>query len=127
MYSNLKSKRKLLNTMVSPISLTIFPDRWEQILDHMRKNHGNKFKFEPGIALHFAGSVNIYEDEPGIIMERIYNMHPVPQKPTDLKHRKVSMRGAKSTSNGNSNLLDELEDDLYNEGLIDLDNEDLDN
>jgi DNA polymerase-3 subunit alpha len=110
-----------------PISLTIFPDRWEQILDHMRKNHGNKFKFEPGIALHFAGSVNIYEDEPGIIMERIYNMHPVPQKPTDLKHRKVSMRGAKSTSNGNSNLLDELEDDLYNEGLIDLDNEDLDN
>lgn len=109
-------------------SCTIFPDRW-QLISKRIKELQNKAVFEPGLALSFAGTTNIYEDEVGIILEDLFAIALAPKVPIDLKAKKVSLKKEKSSdliqqNNKNINnlqLLSEVEDNLYNLGLIDLD------
>lgn len=113
-------------------SLTVFPDRWELIQNKIKKTN-SKFSFEEGFALHFGGIVNVYEDELGIILDDLYSFLPPPQVPTDLVAKKVNLKLSKKedkslidTSNNPDALFEEIEDALYDEGLIDLaeDNDD---
>lgn len=67
------------------ISLTIFPDRWEDLIKKMAQA---KIKFEPGIAMHISCTSNIYEDEVGIIYDGIYEVSNYPQLPKDIKEKK---------------------------------------
>lgn len=114
-------------------ALTIFPDKWSLVQDRI-KEIGGKHTFEVGVALHFAGTVNIYEDELGVILDNLFNFQPIPQVPADLKAKKVSMRSVKTKvekedseePNNLDNLFEELEDSLYEEGLIELDDEEYD-
>ncbi len=111
-------------------SLTIFPDRWEKINKRLKELGGNKCIFEEGIAINFGGSVNIYEDDFGIILDNFYGVQPHPSVPADLKAKKVSLKKTKSDEiktdvSDSSKLLEDIEDQLYDEGLIDfIDNED---
>lgn len=112
--------------------LTIFPDRWQLMQDRIKELCGDKLKFDSGIALHFSGNVNFYEDEVGIIMDKVYNIQPIPQRPVELKAKKINLKLLKKEKEEESpkNLnspeaeFEEIEDELINEGLIDVEEND---
>jgi len=107
---------------------TIFPDRWKQVQDRL-KEINSKAKFESGIAIHFGGNTNSYEDDIGIIFDNLYNVALPPTVPSDLKAKKVSLKESKlkiaetilEKTTEIKGLLEQIEDSLYDNGLIDLD------
>src|ERR1019366_4403012 len=106
--------------------VTIFPDRWEMLQDRIKEICGDKVKFEIGVAIHFSGSSNLYEDNTGIILDKLYNALPIPQKPSELKAKRVSLKRSKEETNSNissnntTSLFEEIEEDLILEGAIDF-------
>jgi hypothetical protein len=103
-------------------SLTIFPDRWEMIQKRV-DSLGMKSKLENGMAFHFSGSLNIYDGEVGIIMDRLIDLKPIPQCPTkeELKAKRVSMRLPKKVGKEPKTAIEiaeAVEDELIVEGLI---------
>lgn len=110
---------------------TIFPDRWQFIQDRLKMVKKN-LKFDSGVALYFSGTVNYYNDEVGIILENLYNATPPPDLPIDRKARKARKVTLKRSKKEKTNekktgsLLEQMEDFLYDQGLIDLDSEDVD-
>ena len=111
-------------------SLTIFPDRWKIVKDRIQ-DINKKAEFGIGIALHFSGNTNNYEDDMGIILDQLYNIAVPPSPPADLKAKKINLKEAKTKLtdaepkklSNIQNLFEEIEDTLYDEGLIDLDEE----
>ena len=110
-------------------SMTIFPDRLNQMKDRI-KEINKHVEFEPGIALYFSGTANTYEDNIGIIMDRVFNMAIVPSMPLDLKAKKLNLKEAKKKHKEEvqtpEEILDGIEEELYDRGLVDLDAEDND-
>lgn len=112
---------------------TIFPDRWQKVQDRLKQIH-SKAEFEAGLVMRFSGNVNTYDDNTGIILDNLYDISMVPALPADLKAKKVNLKVAKSklapadfkNPNEISGLQEEIEDELYDEGLIDLDEESYD-
>lgn len=116
------------------ISLTVFPKNWKAVKDRMKTLTGNKFKFEPGISISFSGSVNLYDDEIGVVLNELFDFAPPPQMPKDLKEKKkVSIRKSKDDAtksidiSDTDKMVETIEDELFDEGLIDLNNEEDDN
>jgi DNA polymerase-3 subunit alpha len=115
-------------------SCTIFPDRWKNVQDRI-KEVNSKATFAVGIALSFGGNTNNYEDDMGIILDGLFDVSIIPALPADLKAKKINLKEAKSRltkfpdkkPNEVKDLLERMEDALYDEGLIDLDEEDQDN
>lgn len=104
---------------------TIFPDRWKMVQDRL-KMISSKAEFAPGIALSFGGNTNTYEDDIGIILDDLYDISTIPALPSDLKAKKINLKEAKAKlateiKQDTKNLFEEVEDILYDEGLIDLD------
>lgn len=119
------------------VSCTIFPDRWKTVQERL-KHINSKAEFAPGLALSFSGNTNNYEDDMGVILEDLFDISIIPQLPVDLKAKKVNLKEAKAAQKEASpkdlmwepqkedSLLERMEDMLYDEGLIDLDEEPLD-
>lgn len=114
-------------------SCTIFPDRWKVVQDRI-KAINSKAEFDSGLALSFSGNTNNYEDDMGIILDELADLSLSPPLPADLKAKKINLKEAKAkmtaenttstnSPNNSGNLLEEIEDILYDEGLIDLDEE----
>lgn len=110
-------------------TLTIFPDRWEIVKERI-KLVNSKAEFDAGIALSLGGTTNNYEDDVGIILDDLFDVAPIPALPADLKAKKVNLKEAKKLADDAAkkitevkNLLEEIEDTLYDEGLIDLDDD----
>lgn len=109
-------------------SCTIFPDRWKLVTERL-KSISSKAEFASGLALSFAGSTNSYEDDIGVILDDVYDLALIPALPADLKAKKINLKEAKAKmavkpaddANDNKDLVEKLEDILYDEGLIDLD------
>lgn len=114
-------------------SCTIFPDRWTQVQERLKEC---KAEFEAGVAIKFSGSVNSYEDDVGVILNELFDVALVPAMPADLKAKKVNLKEAKAkakeanpkdstweVAKDSKDLLERIEDTLYDEGLIDLDEE----
>lgn len=114
------------------ITLTVFPDRWKTVNDRILEIN-KKAEFGIGMALHFSGNTNNYEDDVGIILDQLFNISVPPSVPADLKAKKINLKETKAkteTSDKPKNfqdLLDQIEDSLYDEGLIDLEDEFEDN
>lgn len=111
---------------------TIFPDRWKMVQDRI-KSINSKLEFEAGLALHFGGNTNNYEDNVGIILDKLFNVAAPPALPADLKAKKINLKEAKTKSAAESvvkkaneikTLLEQIEDSLYDEGLIDFPDDD---
>jgi len=119
------------------VSCTIFPDRWKTVQERIN-DLNKKAEFDVGIALHFSGSTNNYEDDMGIILDALFNIALPPALPADLKAKKINLKEAKAKAkedaaeaeekdkNKGQSLMERIEDILYDEGLIDLDEEDED-
>ncbi len=111
-------------------SCTIFPDRWDKVQKRI-KLINSKAIFDVGLAIHFSGTANEYEEEIGIIFDQLFDLKQPPSIPEDLKAKKVSLKITKSKTETNKTnksnnfdmLLEEIEDNLYDQGLIDLDSE----
>jgi DNA polymerase III subunit alpha len=109
---------------------TIFPDRWQMVQNRI-KEVSSKASFDVGIALSFSGNTNVYEDDIGVILDDLYNIAVIPQLPPDLKAKKINLKEAKAKlaqeaidkKLGVKDIIEQIEDALYDEGLIDLDQE----
>lgn len=102
-------------------SMTVFPDRLEQINQSIKQIYKNKIKFEPGSVIHFGGTASMYKDEPGIILDDMYDIKPSPPMPSDLKHKKVSLKVKETPQESKQDdLFSQIEDGLINEGLLNL-------
>lgn len=110
---------------------TIFPDRWKAVQDRL-KSVNSKAVFDIGIALSFAGNTNNYEDDIGIILDDLYDIVIIPPLPADLKSKKINLKEEKAKLNKKpeeekatdiNELFEKIEDAMYDEGLIDLDDE----
>lgn len=109
---------------------TIFPDRWKTVQERI-KELNKRVEFGIGIALHFGGSTNNYEDNMGVILDDLFNIGLPPLPPADLKAKKINLKEAKSRlsikteerkkPSNPEELMEQIENDLYDEGLIDLD------
>lgn len=81
--------------------------------------------------MHFSGSTNVYEDNMGVIIDTVFDVELPPEVPADLKAKKINLKEAKSKLMGQETekpktaqeILDQIEDVLFDEGLIDLDDE----
>lgn len=127
-------KASLEDKFGDQVSCTIFPDRWQMVQDRI-KQINKKADFGSGIALHFGGNANNYEDNMGIILDNLFNIAVPPAVPADLKAKKINLKEAKAKLNEDDedksaiwektkdpkDLFDEIENNLYDEGLIDLD------
>ena len=100
-------------------SLTIFPDKLEQ-LNKRIKELNIKTAFEPGLAIHFGGITNLYDDNMGIILDGVYNFMTSPSIPKDLKAKKISIKTVKQEKS--DNLFEEIEDQMINDGSINFEN-----
>jgi DNA polymerase-3 subunit alpha len=106
--------------------LTIFPDRWKMVQDRIKVVNA-KAEFEPGIAISFSGSTNNYDDDIGIILDNLFDMAMAPSLPPDLKAKKINLKTTKAKlaeevtkkSGEIKDLLEQIEDSMYDEGLID--------
>jgi DNA polymerase-3 subunit alpha len=113
-------------------TLTIFPDRWKTVQERIQEIN-KKAEFDTGIALFFSGNTNSYEDDMGVILDQLYHIALPPSLPADLKAKKINLKEAKAKLFGikeevekpksPQEILDQIEDTLYDEGLIDLDDE----
>lgn len=109
---------------------TIFPDRWQMVQHRIKQVH-SKAEFDIGLALNFSGNTNNYEDDIGIILDELFNVALVPALPDDLKAKKINLKEAKAKLAQEAvtkltevkDLIEQIEDSLYDEGLIDLDEE----
>jgi DNA polymerase-3 subunit alpha len=114
-------------------NITLFPDTWKTVKSRMKELYKGKYKFDEGIAIHFAGTVNIYENEHGIILDNLFNFVPEPLEPKDLTSKKVSIKRDKEEEDikegdifSSEDMIQSFEDDLYQRGHIDLEDDDED-
>ncbi len=105
------------------IGLTVFPKEYDAMQKSL-KTFTKKDTFEVGMLIHFSGMTNLYENDISIIIDTLYNASLPPSLPEDLKAKKVSMKISKAEKkDGKStseDIFDELENDLYDKGLIEI-------
>jgi DNA polymerase-3 subunit alpha len=116
------------------IGVTFFPDGWanfnERILERDKKQ-----KFEFGMSIEFVGNLQWYADKISIIYEKLQSCAAPPQFPADMKVKK-SISTRKKAENSESEdisinkdevdrneLLEEIEEELIEEGFSDLDDD----
>jgi DNA polymerase-3 subunit alpha len=115
------------------MTLTVFSKNWKDVKQKIKDQSRGKAKFEEGVVISFAGTVNEYEDEKNLILDELYGFLPAPSPPKDLKTKKIVMRKKKSDGSDSESLniddtlsaVEKFEDDLFNEGHIDLDDENI--
>lgn len=107
------------------ILMTVFPKQWADLKDRIKiLTGGSAPEFVPGIAIFARGSLQWYEGDISIIFEDILKCTPPPPLPSDLKPKKVSMRVSRSRKNAEEldkeELLEQIEDELIEDGVEDL-------
>lgn len=137
-YGQTMAKVVLEDKFGEQVNCTIFSDRWQKVQERISQLNRNA-KFGTGIALYFTGNTNSYEDEMGIILDSLINIELPPTTPADLKAKKINLKIAKAKKTGDigekmveksfdpQQIFEETEDVLYDEGLIDLDEEENNN
>jgi len=108
------------------VPMTVFPGGVEDLNNRLRMLSGGKIKLEIGTALHVSSLIQWYEGDISLIFSNLIAAAPLPPKPKNLKHQKVSMRVVKKKKEKTSKLdpnkfLDEVEDDLIMTGNSDID------
>jgi hypothetical protein len=110
------------------IDMVCFPDKFENLKKQMSELN-KKCQFEVGAGLKIIATISWYEGDISIIFDDIINCCPPPELPADLKDKKkVSMkvsvidRDKKEVVDAQV-LLEEVEDELIEEGYSDLDEE----
>ncbi len=111
------------------IGMTVFPKKLIHFQKRL-KELGGKVKLEPGTVIHCSGYINWYEGELSILFDDLKKCASSPPMPSDLKPRKVSMSIAGSSRKKSKEIdpeefLEEVEDELIEEGLADYEVEEI--
>ena len=109
--------------------VTIFPKDLE-LFNNKLKTRKIKSKFGAGFALHFKATVNEYENENQLILNDLIDVSIPPLEPADLKSKSSKKeKTVKSEilsnkeieiSNSSNDLLEAVEDQLFDQGLIEF-------
>lgn len=91
------------------ISLTIFPDKYKELLAKLNKK--NIASLEAGQAFHISCNINTYENEVGLIYNDIYELELPPDVPNDSKTKKVFRKTKKS-------IKEEIIEELHKDNVI---------
>jgi DNA polymerase III alpha subunit len=105
------------------ITMTCFPDSWDVLQSRCLQLSGGKYKIEPRVALYLNCNVNWYEGELSLLFGELCKFAPPPQIPIDLVAKKVSLPRVKKESDidiDRDTLLDQIEEDLIDEGNSEL-------
>ena len=123
------------------MSMTCFPDSWIKLQEGAVRLLGKKYKFEPGIGIHVNGDLQWFEGNLSLIFTDITYAVPAPEKPEDLKPRKVSMPKLRIPKEDKQHIeendvinkwcfceegkvyIEEIEDQLIESGIVDYSNE----
>lgn len=100
------------------ISGTIFPSSDEsKFADIYKKLHkmlkASKIKLEPGIGIRAAVSVNMYNDNLGVIINDLYQVVSPPALPPDLDKRKITKEKTKTSVK-----ISDTEEELLLDGFL---------
>lgn len=100
------------------ISGTIFPSSDEnKFPDNLKKLNKMlktaKLKLEPGIGIRASGSVNMYNDNLGIIINDLYQVVSPPRLPSDLEKKKISKEKTKTSAK-----ISDTEEELLLDGFL---------
>ncbi len=118
------AKISLLDPFGNTVGITVFPKKLRELNSRLREMSGGKAKLEAGTAIHIAASLNWYEGDISLLFNDLKKCSPPPPLPSDLEAKKVSMRISgpskkKSKDIDPEEFLDEVEDELIEEGLDD--------
>jgi hypothetical protein len=138
-FGEVMAKVNLEDPWGNQMSMTCFPDSWIRLQEGAAKLLGKKYKFEPGIGIHVNGDLQWFDGNLSLIFTDITYAVPAPEKPDDLKPRKVSMPKIRVSKKDEeefeenevketdpSDFLEEIEDELIESGLSDISDEDED-
>ncbi len=112
----------------SRVSITFFPEKWQYLHERI-KDRNSKLKFEIGMGLSIIGNLQWYDGNVSIIFEELQEACAPPQLPSDLKAKKTeTVKKSKKDEIIDENmdrneLLEEIEDELAENGFSDLDDE----
>lgn len=100
------------------ISGTIFPSSDEnKFPDNLKKLNKMlktaKLKLEPGIGIRASGSVNMYNDNLGIIINDLYQVVSPPRLPSDLEKKKISKEKTRTSAK-----ISDTEEELLLDGFL---------
>jgi DNA polymerase-3 subunit alpha len=118
------------------MSLTMFPEGLDLVNERIKLFSGGKQKLEEGICIHFNGTINIYEDDTGAVLENIFSYAPPPALPADFKEKKkVNLRQPKGPKEEKEldktatqeEITNDIESELFDAGLIEFDEDPQDN
>ena len=133
-----KEKSKLFGQTMAKVTIedpygnqlvvTFFPEKWEYLHERI-KDRNSKLKFEIGMGLSIIGNLQWFDGNISIIFDELQEACAPPQLPSDLKAKKTeSIKKAKLNEIIDENmdrieLLEEIEDELAENGFSDLDDE----
>jgi hypothetical protein len=104
------------------ITITVFPDQWASFQQSLLKS---KVKLDNGIAIHFSGQSNYFNNNVDIILNELYQVRGIPELPKDFKTKKsVAVKREKKEVKPEikaeeRSVYDEIEEDMVNDGCID--------
>lgn len=112
------------------VNVTFFPEKWQYLHERI-KDRNSKLKFEIGMALSIIGNIQWYDGNISVIFEELQEAKGAPQTPPklELKSKKtVSVRKKKNEDvvdedMDRQELLEEIEEELIENGFADLDDE----
>lgn len=111
------------------LGVTFFPEKWEYLKERI-KDRNSKLKFEIGMGLSLIGNLQWWDGNISLIFDELQEACFPPQLPPDLKAKKTeTVKKAKLNEVVDENmdrveLLEEIEDELAENGYADLDDED---
>lgn len=123
-FGEIMAKMSLEDIFGNVITMTLFPDGVEEFKSRLRALTKNKAPLDVGTAVHVVAQAQWYQGEISLVFEDLIAASPLPSKPQDLKHKKVSMRVSrikkKKTNKVNPDkLADQIESELILEGKSD--------
>lgn len=129
LFGQTMAKATLEDPYGNQVSVTFFPEKWQYLHERI-KDRNAKLKFEIGMALSIIGNVQWFDGNISIIFDELQEAKAAPQTPPklELKSKKtVSVRKRKDDvvdeDMDRQELLDEIEEELIENGFADLDDE----
>jgi len=125
--SNIKGQTMCRVTLEDPynnrIVMACFPDGWDMLQSRCLQLSGGKYKIQPGVALYLNCNLSWYGGELSLTFEELCRFSSPPQIPEDLVAKKVSLprtKKEKVSEIDRDTLLDQIEEDLIDEGNSEL-------
>lgn len=111
------------------VNVTFFPEKWQYLHERI-KDRNSKLKFEIGMALSIIGNIQWFDGNISIIFDELQEAKGAPQTPPKLELKSKKTASIKKRKDDvvdedmdRETLLEEVEEELIENGFADLDDE----